>query len=107
MDDIQKTAKIELERLLNERYSLKSTIDLYELKDLTPREKEILEYGFKEGRKCELLVVLYDLFSNDKDSMKYLSDRIGQKIDELQVLIEDKEYPNLAEYLSGFRKGKQ
>lgn len=106
MDEIQKAAKIELERLLSERYSLKSTIDLYEVKDLTQREMKILQYGFEEGRKCELLAVLYDLFNGDKDGMKYVSDRVVQKIDELKVLIEDKEYSNLAEYLKGFRKEK-
>jgi hypothetical protein len=106
MDEIQKTAKVELEKLLNERYSLKSTIDLYEAKDLTQREREILQYGFEEGRKCELLVVLYDLFSGDKDGMKYVSDRVVQKIDELKVLIGDSEYSNLSEYLKGFRKEK-
>jgi hypothetical protein len=46
MDEMQKAAKIELERLLSERYSLKSTIDLYEVRDLTQREMEILQYGF-------------------------------------------------------------
>jgi cell division protein FtsA len=61
---------------------------------------------FEEGRKCELLAVLYDLFNGDKDGMKYVSDRVVQKIDELKVLIEDKEYSNLAEYLKGFRKEK-
>lgn len=106
MDESLKKAKTELEKLLNERYSLKSTIDLYQTKDLTQREKEILQYGFEEGRKCELLVVLYDLLSGDKDEMKYVSDRVVQKIDELKVLIEDKEYSNLAEYLKRFRKEK-
>lgn len=106
MDEIQKTAKSELEKLLSERYSLESTIGLYEEKDMTPREKEILKYGFGEGRKCELLVVLYDLFNDDQDGVKYVSDRVVQKIDELKVLIEDPEYSNLTEYLKRFRKGK-
>lgn len=106
MDESLKTAKNELERLLSDRYSLKSTIDLYEEKNLTPREKEILQYGFEEGRKCELLVVLYDLLNDDKDGTKYVSDRVVQKIDEMKVLIEDKEYSNLAAYLKRFRQGK-
>jgi len=101
---LQKNAKIKLDRLLGDRYSLKACIDLYEMENLTDREKEILQYGFEEGRKCELLVTLYDLFNGNKDAMKYVSDRVTQRIDELKLLIEDKDYSNLAEYLKQFRK---
>lgn len=74
------------------------------MENLTEREKEILQYGFEEGRKCELLVTLYDLFNGDKDAMKYVSDRVTQRVDELKTLIEDKNYLHLAEYLHHFRK---
>lgn len=104
MNEILLAAKMQLEKLLTERYSLKSTIDQYEVKDLTQREKEILEYGFEEGRKTELLVVLYDLLSRDKDGMKYVADRVGQKIFELRVLVEDMDYSDLAQYLKGLRE---
>lgn len=102
-NELQKNAKIELDRLLGDRYSLKATIDLYEMENLTEREKEILRYGFEEGRKCELLVTLYDLFNGNRDAMKYVSDRVTQRVDELKLLIEDKDYSNLAKYLKQFR----
>jgi len=103
MTDI-KTARSELTKLISERYSMGATIDLYEMENLTDREKEILRYGFTEGAKSELLVVLYSLLEGGKDGTKFITDRVVQKIDELKILIEDPDYKNLAEYLKEIRK---
>jgi hypothetical protein len=103
MNDI-KTARSELTKLISERYSIKATIDLYQVENLTKREKEILQYGFEEGAKCELLVLLYSLLEGGKDGTKFIADRVVHKVDELKVLIEDPDYIELAEYLRSLRK---
>ena len=98
-------SKTELFKLISERYSIPSTIDLYEMRSLTKREKEILRYGFEEGGKSELLVVLSSLLDGKRDGTEFVASRVVQKIEELKILLEDPDYKNLAEHLKSIRKG--